>query len=184
MAWTAARSVRRLLFPPGGLSAKNPPQMLCSPRLRCSPWCLLRSFGRAPLISYVFTVLSCGEAFHECTSQFSSALFYFDTFTVHFASAISTTLVLYGLYAFAGRGVTVTVSQSIVLQVRHRFPQLSLGFSHHTISYLAFCLPRPLCHDLHSHISLLHSSCSPSSLPAPVTSSSSIMCHLFSPLLA
>jgi hypothetical protein len=50
-------------------------------------------------------------------SQFSSALFYFDAFTVHFASAISTILVLYGLYAFAGRGVTVTVSQSIVLQV-------------------------------------------------------------------
>src|SRR6266699_888799 len=47
-----------------------------------------------------------------------------------------------------------------------------------TISFLAFCLPRPPCHTLHSHISLLHSSCSLSSLPAPVTSSSSIMCHL------
>ena len=181
MAWTT-RSVRRLLPSPGGLSAKNP-RMLSRP-LRGSRWCLLRSFGRVLLISYVFFVQSCGEAFDECISQFSSALFYFDVFTVHFASAISNILVLYGLYAFSGRGVTVAASQSIVLQVRYRFPPLFLVVSHHHISFLAFCLPRPPCHILHNHISLLHSSCLPSSLPAPVTSSSSIMCHLLSPLLA
>jgi hypothetical protein len=64
------------------------------------------------------------------------------------------------------------------------FRLVSLLFLTTTISFLAFCLPRPPCHTLHSHISLLHSSCSPSSLPAPVTSSSSIMYHLLPPLLA
>lgn len=50
-----------------------------------------------------------------------------------------------------------------------------------TISFLAFCSPRQPCHALHTHSLLLHSSCSPSSLPAPVTSSSSIM-YLLLPL--
>ena len=140
MAWTTG-SVGRLLFPPGGLSPKNL-QMLCSRRLRGSLWCLLRSFGRAPLISYVFLVQSCGEAFDECISQFSSALFYFDAFTVHFASAISTILVLYGLYAFAGRGITVAVSQSIVLQVRHRFSASFPVISHHHNQLLGILLAK------------------------------------------
>jgi hypothetical protein len=151
MAWTA-RSVRRLLFPPGGLSAKTP-QMPCSRRLRGSLWCLLRSFGRAPPISYVFLVQSCGEAFDECISQFSSALFYFDVFTVHFASAISNILVLYGLYAFSGRGVTVMVSQSIVLQVRHRFPPLFYVISHHHNQLLGILLAKAaLSHPSQSHL--------------------------------
>jgi hypothetical protein len=51
------------------------------------------------------------------------------------------------------------------------FRLFSLLFLITTISFLAFCLPRPPCHVLHNHISLLHSSCSPSSLPALVTSS-------------
>jgi len=72
-----------------------------------------------------------GKHLMEGISQSSSALVYFDAITVHFASAITTTLVLYGLYAFAGRGVTVAVSQNIVLQVRHRFPSISLVITHH-----------------------------------------------------
>ncbi|KAF8501014.1 hypothetical protein F5888DRAFT_1324947 [Russula emetica] len=63
------------------------------------------------------TVVSASIVWASTTYIFSSALFYFDAFTVHFASAISTILVLYGLYAFSGRGVTVAVSQSIVLQL-------------------------------------------------------------------
>lgn len=150
MAWST-RSVRRLLFPPG-LSAKNP-QMLYSRRLRGSLWCLLRSFGRAPLISYVPFVQACGEVFDECISQFSSALFYFDVFTVHFASAVSNILVLYGLYAFSGRGVTVAVSQSIVLQVRHRFPPLFLVISHHHNQLLGILLAKAaLSHPSQSHL--------------------------------
>ncbi len=90
----------------------------------------------------VFFVQSCGEAFDECISQFSSAQFYFDAFTVHFASAFSTTLVLYGLYAFAGRGVTVPVSQSIVLQVRHCFPPLFPAISHHHNQLLGILLTK------------------------------------------
>ena len=74
--------------------------------------------------------------------KFSSAQFYFDTFTVHFASAFSTTLVLYGLYAFAGRGVTVPVSQSITLQVCHRFPPLFLIISHHHNQILGILLTK------------------------------------------
>ncbi len=62
--------------------------------------------------------------------QFSSALFLFEAATVHFASAISTVLVLYGLYAFAGRGVTVAVSHSIALQVRRHFSHVLLMISH------------------------------------------------------
>jgi hypothetical protein len=86
-------------------------------------------------------------------SQFSSAQFYFDAFTVHFASAFSTTLVLYGLYAFAGRGVTVTVSQSIVLQVRHRFPPLFLVISHHHNQLLGILLTKAaLSYPSQSHL--------------------------------
>jgi hypothetical protein len=74
------------------------------------------------------------------SQQFSSAQFYFDAFTVHFASAFSTTLVLYGLYAFSGRGVTVTVSQSIVLQVRLRYlPGQPLFWHDETASQGALC---------------------------------------------
>ena len=62
-------------------------------------------------------------------SQFSSALFFFDAATVHFASATSMALVLYGLYAFSGRGVTAAVSQGFALQVdcfiSLRFPSIS-----------------------------------------------------------
>ena len=129
MAWTA-RSVKRLPFPRGGLRAKTP-QILCSRSPRGALWCLLRAFGRTALMSYVYIVQSCGEAFDECISQFSATLSYFDMFTVHFASASSTILVLYGLYAFAGRGATMAASQNIVLQVRPRFSPLFLVISHH-----------------------------------------------------
>jgi hypothetical protein len=61
---------------------------------------------------------------------------------VHFASAISTIVVLYGLYAFSGRGITVAVSQSIVLQVRHRFPPLFLVISHHHNQLLGILLAK------------------------------------------
>lgn len=106
--------------------------------------------------------------------QFSSALFFFDAVTVHFASAASTILVLYGLYAFAGRGVTVAVSQSIALLVRRHVPLLIswLFLITALVSFLAFCLPKPPCHILQIHISLRHLSCLLSSLPVPVTSSS------------
>jgi len=86
-------------------------------------------------------------------SQFSSALFYLDAFAVHFASAISTTLVLYGLYAFSGRGITVAVSQSIVLQVRPRFPPLSPVSSHHHDQLLGILLVKAaLSHPSQSHL--------------------------------
>jgi hypothetical protein len=72
---------------------------------------------------------------------------------VHFASAISTVLVLYGLYAFTGRGVTVTVSQSIVLQVCHRFPPLFLVISHHHNQLLGILLAKAaLLHPSQSHL--------------------------------
>jgi hypothetical protein len=64
-----------------------------------------------------------GEAFLKeriPIPQFSSALFFFDAATVHFASATSTVLVLCGFYALVGRGITIAVSQSIALQVRRR----------------------------------------------------------------
>ncbi|KAH9969575.1 hypothetical protein BC827DRAFT_1262811 [Russula dissimulans] len=51
------------------------------------------------------------------TYIFLSALFFFDASTVHFASATSTALVLYGLHAFSGRSLTVTVSQGFALQL-------------------------------------------------------------------
>lgn len=47
---------------------------------------------------------------------FSSALFFFDAVTVHFAAAASTVFVLYGLYAFAGQHIG-TVLQSTILQL-------------------------------------------------------------------
>jgi hypothetical protein len=72
---------------------------------------------------------------------------------VHFASAISTIIVLYGLYAFAGRGVTVAVSQSIVLQVRHRFPPRFLVISHHHDQLLGILLAKAaLSHASQSHL--------------------------------
>jgi hypothetical protein len=72
---------------------------------------------------------------------------------VHFASAISTIVVLYGLYAFAGRGVTVTVSQSVVLQVRHRFPPLFLVIYHHRNQLLGILLAKAaLSHPSQSHL--------------------------------
>ena len=86
-------------------------------------------------------------------SQFSSAQFYFDAFTVHFASAISTVVVFYGLYAFAGRGPTVGVSQSIVLQVRHRFPPRFLVVSHRHNQLLGILLAKAaLSHPSQSHL--------------------------------
>lgn len=48
---------------------------------------------------------------------FSSTLSDFDAFTLQLACAISIVLVLYGLYGFAGRVVTMAISQSIVLQL-------------------------------------------------------------------
>jgi hypothetical protein len=67
------------------------------------------------------------------SSQFSSALFFFDAATVHFASATSTVLVLCGFFVLVGRGITVAVSQSIALQVRRRRRPslLSLIMFHH-----------------------------------------------------
>lgn len=155
MVWTT-RSVRRRLFPPGGSSVKNP-QMLCSRHLRGLLSCLLRLFGRAPLISCVFFVQSCGKAVDECISisQFSSALFYFDAFTVHFASALSTIFVLYGFYAFAGRGVTVVVSQGIVLQVGPRFPPLFLVVSHRYNQLLGILLAKAAFSQSHLAPSLI-----------------------------
>jgi hypothetical protein len=58
----------------------------------------------------------------ERVSQFSSALFFFDAATAQVAAATSTVFVLYGLYAFSGRSVTMLVTQSITLLVcRHDF---------------------------------------------------------------
>jgi hypothetical protein len=108
----------------------------------------------------------------EGTSQSSSALLFFDAATVHFTSAISIILVLYGLYAFEGRGVTAAVSQTVALLVRRHVPPHLPYISHHPVSFSAFRSPRPPCHTLHSHhIPLRHPFCSPSSLPVPVTSS-------------
>ena len=176
---------RRLMF---RLSAKNP-QMLGPRRVRRSRSCLPRSYGRAPHIPYVLysIYLVAEEAFdgRQCP-QFSSALLFFDAATVHFASAASTILVLYGLYAFAGRGVTVAVSQSIALLVRRNVPLLIswLFLTTSLVSFLAFCSPRPPCHILRNHISLRHLSCSLSSLPVPVMSLSLIKCHFLPPLRA
>jgi hypothetical protein len=85
--------------------------------------------------------------------QFSSALFFFDAVNVHFASATSTILVLYGLYAFAGRGVTVAVSQSIALQVRRHVLPRFLVISHRRGQLLGTLLIKTaLSHSSHSHL--------------------------------
>jgi hypothetical protein len=97
-------------------------------------------------------VQSCGEPFDECISQFSSALSDFDAFTLHFANAISIVLVLYGLYGFVGRGVTVAISQSIVLQVRLHFPPHFLIYHHHN-QLLGILLARTaLSHPSQAHL--------------------------------
>lgn len=177
MAWPA-RTVTRLPFPPG---VKNP-QMLGLRRVRGSQLCPPRSYGRVPHTSYVFIGSAVEERLMGGISQSSSALFFFDAVTVHFASAISIILVVYGLYAFEGRGVTPAGSQTIALLVRRRVSPHLPVISHHRSSFLAFCSPGPPCHTLHSHhISLHHSSCSLSSSPVPVTSSSLIKYH-FLPL--
>jgi hypothetical protein len=151
VAWPAGTARRRLLFPLGWWPAKDP-RILHLRRVRGSLCCLSRSAGRTPLISYVFIVQSCGEAFDEYVSQFTATLSYSDPFTVHFASAASSILVLYGLYAFAGRGVTVTVSQSIVLQVCPRFSPLFLVISHHHNQLLGILLAKAaLPHPSQSH---------------------------------
>lgn len=49
---------------------------------------------------------------------------------MHFASAISIILVVYGLYAFVGRGVTAAVCQGIALQVRCHVSAGLLVISH------------------------------------------------------
>jgi hypothetical protein len=116
-------------------------------------------------------------------SQFSSALNFFDPPTVQITSATSTVLVVYGLYAFSGRGITAALSQNIALQVRPSpvLPLVPGGGSPLWFSFLAFCSPRSHYHNLPSHISLPHSSSSPSPSPVPVMSSSLIM-YLSSPL--
>ena len=116
-AWPVRTARRRRLFPPGGSSAKSPPMR--GRRVRGSQSCWPRSYGQTPHIPYVFVVIIGPLADSwEGISQFSTALISFDAATVHFASAISIILVLYGLYAFVGRGVTAAVCQGIALQVR------------------------------------------------------------------
>ena len=67
----------------------------------------------------------------ECTSQFSSALFFYDAMTVHLAAAASTVFVLYGFYAFAGQNIGTPVLQSIVVQVSILVSSACLAISVH-----------------------------------------------------
>ena len=90
----------------------------------------------------------------EFIQQFSTALLFFDAATVHFASAISIILVLYGLYAFVGRGVTATVSQTIALQVRCHVSPCLLVISHDGEQLLGVLLAKTaLSHPSLSHVS-------------------------------
>jgi hypothetical protein len=124
---------------------------------------LPRSCGRAPHTSCVLSPPidrrenSVFEGRTPCPLwQFSSALFFFDAATVHFACATSTTLVLYGSYALFGRGVTVTVSQNIALQVRRHAPTLFrwLVLITTAVSFSAFYSPKPRCRTLRNLITL------------------------------
>ena len=67
----------------------------------------------------------------ECTSQFSSALFFYDAMTVHLAAAVSTVFVLYSFYAFAGQHIGTPVLQSIIVQVSSFVSSTCLAISVH-----------------------------------------------------
>ncbi|KAI9512395.1 hypothetical protein F5148DRAFT_898836 [Russula earlei] len=96
----------------------------------------------------------------------SSALFFFDPVTVHFASATSTAVVLYSFYAFSGLGVTAAVSQSVALQLlgillakvalshpsqSHLAPSLILL----TLAFTSACNVLIIDNTYHSHVATL-----------------------------
>jgi hypothetical protein len=145
-----------------------------------------RSHGRVRHTSYVLlsriSPEKKGVYFNERNwifprTQFTSALFFFDAPTVHFASATSTVLVLYAFYALFGRGVTVTVCQSVALQVcRDTVIVFTWPFLIREVSFSAFYSPKTRCSVLRSLITRYLSSCSLSLSLVPVTSSLSKMC--------